>query len=172
MAIVLAVSLSRGGGTDASAAVAPKLTAAGCTFKTYPSQGQGHVQSTDAKVKYNSFPPTSGSHYFRPLVWNRYTQPLPPVAEVHNLEHGGVIIQYGDKVPSATVKQLTSFYDSSSNGMLLAPLPKLGQKIALTAWTHLATCTHYNRTAFAAFRDGFRAKGPERFPLSALEPGS
>ncbi len=56
--------------------------------------------------------------------------------------------------------------------MLLAPLPSLGNRIALTAWTHLATCARFDQSAYTAFRDAYRAKGPERFPLSALEPGT
>ena len=180
-AIVIAIALigvtlaSRGGGGASSKATkqaATKLAAAGCTFRTYPSQGHDHVQSVDAKVAYSSFPPTSGMHYFQPLIWNRYTQPLALVAEVHNLEHGGMIVQYGDKVPQATIEQLNAFYDSSPNGLLLAPLPKLGNKIALTAWTHLATCTRFDQGAFEAFSDAFRGKGPERLPVSSLKPGS
>ena len=174
VAIVLAISLSGGkssAGVD-SAALAKKLTAAGCTFKTYPSQGQSHVQSLAATVKYNSFPPTSGPHYFQPAVWNRYLGPLVLVQEVHNLEHGGVIIQYGDKVPSSMIDQLNAFYDGSPNGMLLAPLPQLGTQIAVSAWTHLATCTRYSGDAFSAFRNAFRGKGPEGFLVSALKPDS
>ena len=83
-----------------------------------------------------------------------------------------MIVQYGDKVPSPTIDQLNAFYNGSPNGMLLAPLPQLGTKITLSAWTHLATCTHYNGDAFTAFRDALRGKGPERFPVSALKPGS
>ncbi|TML67811.1 MAG: DUF3105 domain-containing protein [Actinobacteria bacterium] len=173
---LIAITLASRGGGGASAASARRaatvLTAAGCTFRTYPSQGRDHVQSLDAKVDYNSFPPTSGRHYFQPAVWNRYSQPLVLVQEVHNLEHGGVIIQYGDEISPATVQQLTSFYDSSPNAMLLAPLPKLGGKIALTAWTRLAACTRFSQRAFKAFRDTFRGKGPEGFPVSALTPGS
>ena len=167
--------LSRGGGGASAASAkraATKLAAVGCTFRTYPSQGRSHVQSLDAKVSYSSFPPTSGRHYFQPAVWNSYSQPLVLVQEVHNLEHGGVIIQYGNKVPTATVQKLTSFYASSPSAMLLAPLPKLGSKIALTAWTRLATCSRFSERAFTAFRDTFRGKGPERFPVSALTPGS
>ena len=151
---------------------AAALASAGCTFKTYRSLGQGHVQSLTAKVKYNSFPPTSGTHYQYPGVWGRYVAPLVLVQEVHNLEHGGVIVQYGDKVTQGTVDKLTSFYDESPNGMLLAPLPQLGAKIALTAWTHLATCTRYDKGAFSAFRDAYRGKGPEHFAVSSLKPGS
>jgi hypothetical protein len=160
---------TRGGGNDSPAQA---LAAGGCTFKTYPDQGRAHVQSLDAKVDYNSFPPTSGSHYAQPAVWGGYPESLVLVQEVHNLEHGGVIIQYGSRVPRAAVEQLESFYADSPNALLLAPLPELGDKIALTAWTHLATCGRVDESAFRAFRDAYRGEGPERFPVSALTPGS
>lgn len=168
-AVVLAVVLTRGGGsTDIGAAFA----AAGCTLKTLPDQGQRHVASLTAKVPYNSFPPTSGPHYVEPAPWNSYPQSLSLVQEVHNLEHGGVIVQYGSRVPTATVDELNEFYASSPNGILLAPLPKLGQKIALTAWTNLGVCNSFDAKAFTAFRDAYRGNGPEAIPVSSLTPGS
>lgn len=60
------------------------------------------------------------------------------MAEAHNLEHGGVIVQYGDKIGATTRMRLRAFYDDSPNAMVLAPLPELGSKITLTAWTHPA----------------------------------
>jgi hypothetical protein len=166
----IAVAANRGGG---SAEVAKKLASAGCTFKTYPNLGQKHVQSVTAKVAYNSFPPTSGPHYFQPAPWNFYDGPVDSqVRAVHNLEHGGIVVQWGSKVAPSTVEQLRSFWQASPNAMLMAPLPKLGGKIALTAWTHLATCSGFNGSAFKAFRDAYRGKGPERFPVSQLTPGT
>lgn len=170
-AIALVVAFARGGGGSGGDPIA-KLTAAGCTFRTYPDQGRAHTQNTDAKVNYNSFPPTSGEHYIRPAVWGSYTSPLSLIQEVHNLEHGGVIIQYGNKVAESTVAQLQSFYEQSPNGMLLAPLPKLGATIALTSWRRLAKCERFEDSAFAGFRDAYRGKGPERFPVDSLVPGS
>jgi hypothetical protein len=170
--VAVVVARGSGGGSKSSTTALAALNAAGCSYRRYPSEGRGHVSSLSAKVSYKTFPPTSGTHYYVPAVWNRYTQPLVLIQEVHNLEHGGVIIQYGDKVPQATVAKLVSFYNSSPNGMLLAPLPKLGNKIALTAWTRLALCAQYNQAAFAGFRDAFRGIGPERFPVSSLTPGS
>ena len=168
-AVALAVAFTGGGGsTDATKA----LAAAGCTLKSYPSKGRTHVSSLSAKVDYNSFPPTSGPHYYQPAIWNSYDGPLVLVQEVHNLEHGGIIVQYGNKVPASTVEQLGAFYSDSPNALLLAPLPKLGAKIALSAWTHLGLCTRYDPAAFRAFRDAYRGKGPERFPVSSLTPGS
>ncbi len=170
IAIGLGVALAGGGGGSSPAKA---LAAAGCTFKTYPNLGQKHVDSLNAKVNYNSFPPTSGPHYFQPAPWNFYDGPVDSqVRVVHNLEHGGIVIQWGSDVPGSTVEQLRSFYHESPNGLLFAPLPKLRNKIALTAWTHLATCLRFDEAAFKAFRNAYRAKGPERFPLSALQPGT
>jgi hypothetical protein len=173
-AAILIFALTRGGGSHPglNATEIQQLSAAGCVYHEYPSEGRSHVTSLSAKVKYKTFPPTSGTHYYVPAIWNRYTQPVVLVQEVHNLEHGGIIIQYGDKVPQATVDKLTDFYNASPNAMLLAPLPKLGSQIALTAWQHLATCNGYNEKAYALFRDAFRGHGPEGYPVSILKPGS
>ena len=162
--------VTRGGNGGGSPEQA--LAAAGCTFKTYPDQGQQHVNSYDAKVSYNSSPPTSGSHYVKPVIWGAYGQPVPAVAEVHNLEHGGVVIHYGTTVGAATRAQLRAFYDDSPNAMLLAPLPKLGNKISLTAWTHLAICERFDEQAFSGFRSAYRGNGPERFRIGDLAPGT
>lgn len=173
VAIAFAVTRGGGSGTAKSGDVAKSLAAAGCTFKTYPNLGQQHVSSLTAKVDYNSFPPTSGPHYAEPAPWNFYDSPIDSqVRGVHNLEHGGVVVQWGSGVPAATVEQLRGFWQASPNGMLMAPLARLGDKIAMTAWTHLAACRRFDEAAFKAFRDAYRAKGPERFPLSALQPGA
>ena len=173
-AIILGIVLTRGGYSQAvlNSTANKQLAAVGCISRNYLSEGRSHVTTLTAKVKYKTFPPTSGKHYYLPAVWNRYSEPLVLVQEVHNLEHGGIIIQYGDKVPQATVDKLVAFYDSSPNAMLLAPLPKLGTKIALTAWQRLATCSRFEEKAYAAFRDAFRGKGPEPYPVTSLVPGS
>ncbi len=168
VAIFLAVHGSGGGGSGALSATMQK---AGFTLKTYPSLGRKHTANINAKIKYNSFPPTSGTHYYQPAIWDMYDRPISQVQGVHNLEHGGIVIQYGSKVPQSTVSQIGDFYRSDPNALLVAPLPKLGNKIALTAWTHLAVGTRFDQKAFAAFRDAYRYKAPERFPPSALQPG-
>lgn len=98
---------------------------------------------------------------------------------MHNLEHGAVFIQYGRDVPEETVSELQGFYDGHQAGTLLAPLPRLGDEIALGAWTftggkgtaYLATCTSYDEAAFAAFFDAFQFHGPERFDRASMLPG-
>lgn len=90
----------------------------------------------------------------------------------HNLEHGGVVIHYGDDVDEEALSRLHAFYGKSPNGVVLAPLPELDGRITLTAWTKLATCARFDDKAFAAFRDAFRGRGPERVPVSSLRPGT
>ncbi len=187
VAVVLLVVLLGSDGGSSSAAGA--LRDAGCTVKDYPSVPPKHVNSLTAKVKWSSFPPTSGPHYVQPAVWGEYDSPLNELQVVHNLEHGGLAIQWGRGVPAAEVEKLRSFYAESPNGLLLAPLPRLENKIALTAWNEapyegallskpgrgtgrLAECTRFDEDGFSKFRDSYRAKGPERFPLDQLTPGT
>ncbi len=164
------VWLSQRGGDD-SQQVAEAMRAAGCTYQTTKAQGREHVRDGMA-VKYKDFPPTSGNHYAVPVVWSAYDAPIEQERVVHNLEHGGIVIQYGKDVPQATVDQLREEYQSDPNGLVLAPLPRLGKTIAFTAWTHSAKCSTFDQGAFETFRDAFRAKGPEARRVSDLAPGT
>ena len=153
----------------------PVLRRAGCTLQNRDGLTQRHVTSLNAKVKYNSFPPSSGPHYFQPAPWALYDDPLSQVQVVHNLEHGGVAIQYGPQTPASTRRQLQEFYREDPRGLIVAPLPGLKDEIALTAWTvaptgsegdlvglgRVAKCPRFDEDAFKAFLDAYRFKGPE-----------
>ena len=52
-----------------------------------------------------------------------YTDPVNQAQLVHNLEHGGVAIQYGSDVPAATVQQLKAFVQDHPRGTVVAPYP-------------------------------------------------
>jgi hypothetical protein len=170
-----------GGGTNAAGA----LDKAGCTLTEKPALRGVHTITTPTGTSplWNTNPPTSGPHYEIPVVWGAYAEPVNMAQLIHNLEHGGIFILYGPGVPEATVTQLKSFYESHTRGTVLAPLPSLGNKIALGAWTtedasdptkgtaHLAKCTSFDQGAFAAFFDAFQFQGPERFPADTLLPG-
>jgi hypothetical protein len=171
LAAVLAFLAFAPSGSGGSEELERTLRDEGCTFQTFKSEGQNHVNDLNAKVEYKTEPPTSGPHYGIPAVWDIYDRPINQIQSVHNLEHGGIVIQYGDKVPRASVDRIAEFYRESPNAMLVAPLPRLGNKIALTAWTHLATCPTFTERGFEAFRDTYRGKGPERFSVEDLQPG-
>ena len=102
---------------------------------------------------------------------------------VHNLEHGGIYILYGPRSPPRHVAELRSFYNDHTRGTILAPLPSLGNKIALGAWTTKDANDPTNGTAHLAKSATIRpgrlrgvlrpapVPGPERFPADALLPG-
>lgn len=170
------------GAGDARAA----LEEAGCALTVVKAldneANHSDVPTPDTKPDWNTFPPTNGPHFGVTAIFGAYDTPLEQTRVVHNLEHGAVYIQYGSDVPAATVAELRSFYDEHRNGTLLAPLPELGQTIALGAWVapdggyrrgqgYLAECETFDRTAYEAFFDAYQFKGPERFPPSAMQPG-
>lgn len=190
---VIVLVLTLGGGTS----LASSMSAAGCQlFAPAPSQapvdGQVHYETLPDGFQYNTFPASQGPHYPVALQWGFYSQPLEEVRKVHNLEHGGVAIQWGEGVPADVVQQIASWYEKSPNALIAAPLPALGDKIALTAWAapkgvaneadaedeiytnstgRLAYCASFDEKAFTAFRDAFRGKGIERIDLRNMGPG-
>ena len=63
--------------------------------KEVPDLGNTHIQRLgDPHVPYNSDPPTSGPHMPGIAPWGFYDKPIPKEYQVHNLEDGGVVIQY------------------------------------------------------------------------------
>jgi hypothetical protein len=191
MLVVIGLFAFGGGSTGDAGRVQDAMEAAGCTLTSataVPNEADhSDVPSPDTIVKeWNTSPPTTGPHYGQPAIWGAWNDPLQLARVVHNLEHGGVFIQYGDEVPEETVAQLRSFYDQHRNGTLLAPLASLGETITLGAWVtperagegsdrgvgYLAKCTEFDEAAFAAFFDEFQFKGPERFPPDLLAPGT
>jgi len=75
-------------------------------------------------------------------------------------------------VPQATVNQIRQWYASDSFGKIVAPLPALGNKVALTAWTHMLTCPGFSQQAYDDFVKAYRARGPEQISSSHLQQGT
>jgi hypothetical protein len=189
LAVVLSIVLLSGGDDESGVEqVRAAMTEAGCTLQSAPAQPGDHTAAIDATddPKWNTDPPTSGPHNEIPAIFNSYDSPINIAQAVHNLEHGGIFVLYGDDVPEATVAQLETFYADDPTAVLLAPQPELGDEIALGAWVtpdprpgavgeggqgHLAKCTEFDEEAFTTFRDEFRFKGPERFEPDQLQPG-
>jgi len=188
----IAFAVGRGGDEEAGGSLGS------CTLKSFPAQGLDnetqratHVTELPKGFKYNSFPPTSGPHDAQWVIWNVYESRVPQINLVHNLEHGGIAVQYGAQVPQETVDQIVAWYSEDPNGIVVAPLPSLGKRITLTAWTaeyegdplavnarirhsegRLATCPTFDEEAFTEFRDDYRYKGVERFEPDQLQPGT
>ena len=178
----VAMLLGLVGGTDTGEAALPaKFEAAGCRFQEAPALEAAHtVTDPDGTSKqWNTDPPTSGPHYGIAAVFGLYDDQIQIGRLVHNLEHGGIFVLYGDDVPDATVQQLRDFYDDHQTGTVMAPLDRLGDEFALGAWVadgdtdsgFLAKCKTFDEDAVSSFFRALQFRGPERFDPADLRPG-
>ena len=171
------------GGDSADA----KLRDAGCAIVTKPAQGRQHVAKLAKGFKYNTFPPTTGPHFPSPAPYDFYGEPVQQYRLVHNLEHGSIIIQYGEDVPESTVAKIRDWYLKDPNGIIVAPLPALKDKVVFEAWTSpdaapgqtpgpgegiLARCSSFDPAVADDFTKAYGFRGPERFPRDTLVPGA
>lgn len=77
----------------AHAAVARR---AGCEMSAPEEAGAEHVREIDPD-NYTSSPPSSGEHFADWAPWGYYDEPVDDGYVVHNLEHGGVALWYGNE---------------------------------------------------------------------------
>jgi hypothetical protein len=122
----------------------------------YPDQGNLHVPSVDTPhEKYNSDPPTSGPHLPYIAPWGVHTRPISKELQVHNLEDGGVVVQYNCECPDLVAK-LKAIVDRYDRYVILAPYPGMPNKIALTAWTRLDTLDELDEGRVKRFIEAYR----------------
>ena len=147
---------------------------AGCEVRlNLPDEGNTHVPNS-TPVQYRTTPPTSGNHNPVPISDGAYTTPMsanPQTKgmnirdEVHAMEHGRIEIHYKPSLPESQQLALKGVFDQNPDGMLLYPDPNMPYDVAVTAWTEMAVCQHYNPLALDVirnFRDTYRGNGPEQ----------
>ncbi len=130
--------------------------------QTFRSEGRAHLDPGE-KWEYGHYPPTSGPHDPKPVKPGFYTSPQAPEKLVHSLEHGNIVIYYEKPAPPV-LRQLKNWakrYGGKWDGVIVTPLPGLGDKVILTAWTRLLCLDPFDPVQATAFIDAFRGKGPE-----------
>ena len=139
--------------------------------QSIPNQGQTHIQRGQAHPAYNSVPPTSGWHWgdaVAPPGISR--EPIPAEMQVHNLEHGEIMVQYDCPQGCPEVlSKLEEIVRSYPKKVILAPYPGIveasgGKRIALTAWTKLVYIDEANEDYIRKFIRNHKDKAPEFFP--------
>ncbi|MCW2921696.1 MAG: hypothetical protein JWL76_1570 [Thermoleophilia bacterium] len=107
--------------TDTLGTAGKDLVDAGCVFGTYELQEAEHVD--EGKRLSDSFPPTTGKHYEDWAPFGIYDSPIEDGFVVHDLEHGGVAVWTGTKVPDADalVKALDDDYVDADEKWVIAP---------------------------------------------------
>jgi Protein of unknown function (DUF3105) len=175
IAVIAVVALAGGkggGGKVDTSNLAKDATAAGCTFKSYPSEGRNH---TTGKVKYKTNPPTSGNHNPTPAQDGIYAPGNEPAPGnyVHSLEHGRIEFEYKPGTPQSQVAQLQKVASEPFNGsagyhvLMFQNNTNMPSQFALAAWTKLLTCnslTSKSMDVMRQFRKAYTDKGPEFIP--------
>jgi hypothetical protein len=172
IAVIAVVALAGGDDAPDTSNLAADATAAGCTYKAYPSEGREH---TTGKVTYKTNPPTSGKHNPTPAQDGIYAPGNEPAPEnwVHSLEHGRILFQYKPGTPQAQVAQMQKVAEEELNGaagyhvLMFQNNTKMPRQFALVAWTKSLTCTKLDAKSedvMREFRKAFTDKGPELIP--------
>ena len=123
-----------------------------------PDLGNAHLQTAaEPHVPYNTDPPTSGPHLPYVAPWGVHTEPIGKELQVHNLEDGGVLVQY--QCPSGCpelvdkLKAIVKRYDTQ---VVLAPYPAMKSRIALTAWTRIDAFDAFDEARIVRFVKAYR----------------
>jgi hypothetical protein len=148
--------------------LAQAAKAAGCTARTFPSEGRTHVLTP---VTYKTNPPTSGNHNPTPAHDGIYDPGNTPAKEnlVHSLEHGRIELQYRPGTSRRTIGQLQSLVKEIQDQgdpriLLFQNETNMPSAIAAAAWTHLLACPAMNARvpdAVRAFTKRYDLQAPE-----------
>lgn len=131
-----------------------------------PSMGNQHIGPEQVgSVLYNSTPPTSGPHLGQIASWGIHTEPIPNELQVHNLEDGGVMVQYDCEDCQELVDQLAGVVRRYDDHVVMAPYPNIGSRIALTAWGRIDKFDEFDEERIVSFIDAYagldhHASGP------------
>ncbi len=116
-----------------------EIGAAGCHVTTPELQEPIHVADVD-KDKYTSDPPVSGNHFSQWAKWGTYSEPVPDVNAIHNMEHGGVVVWMGDDVPGSFSRSISAKLAKKGNKILITTRPG-SQGVVAGAWGMLLECS-------------------------------
>lgn len=121
--------------------------------------GNEHIPSAiSPHSPYNSKPPTSGPHLDPKADWGIHDQQIQDELQLHNLEDGGVLIQYDCDGQDCTdlVEKLKKIAKKYKDKVILAPYADLDQKIAITAWNRIDTFSEFDEKRITTFINSYR----------------
>lgn len=187
MIAVLAGACSSGSDEESGPAqpveLEPANPAAGCGPVTrFGAEESKHVEE-GAKVQYKTQPPTTGNHERIVGATGTIAKEIPDEVQVHNLEHGHVLIQYvPGRVPAEVLSGLVLLARANKEWVLLAPrsasrfVPEAA--VAFTAWRTLQACDKPVAATVdeaKSFVKRYQGKAPEKIggrPVSENPPNA
>jgi hypothetical protein len=154
--------------------------AAGCTVRSFPMepvkvQPDGSLHVAGSPAYRLSLPPTSGLHNPTWADWGIYSRPVPFRFQVHNLEHGGIIVHLGRGLAAGPRAAIRRLWSRAPAYLIVTPetfpaFPARG--VVVTSWQRWMSCPRWSPrvpAAIAAYRDAYRGTGPEQAP--AIDSG-
>jgi Protein of unknown function (DUF3105) len=147
IALCVLAALSTGCGADHEALPCSELP--GRAVRTLYSP---HIAYASAPHEpYNSTPPTSGPHVPWTVTPGIYRDELDEEVQVHALEHGHVLIQYGPGTGAGERASLEMFGRRHPDQVIVAPFDALSTGVALTAWGRIERLPGANPRAIERF---------------------
>ncbi len=122
------------------------------------TQPSPHIASVNDAHVYNSDPPTSGPHLSALGPWGVSTVPITKEMQVHNLEDGGVIINYKPDLDKVTFEKLATITRSYDSFVQMAPYTGLTQSIVLTTWGRMDRLDAFDEARIQRFVEAYRGK--------------
>lgn len=170
-----------------SSTVRLSVERAGCRVRAFKSEGRLHGLGS---LTYKQVPAVSGTHNGRWADWGVYDEVVKPQYQVHNLEHGGVVVSFGLRLGDEGAEGLAALFLREPGYLVMTPRaakglkpaePKLGLRgfpergFVATSWQRRLVCkttTTKTLRALTAFTRAYRGKGPEAAPAvnSTTEP--
>lgn len=127
--------------------------------------GNEHIYPGESHPSYNSIPPTSGWHYEKQMApWGTHEVQIADEVYLHNLEYGGVAIQYAtdDEELIAQLENFAELQPGFPSCFIVAPYSPMAASIALTAWGVIEYFETFDLQGIQEFVDAYRNKGPEQ----------
>jgi hypothetical protein len=103
-------------------------------------------------------PPATGTSAAWLADWGVHRLPVPPEFQLHNLEHGGVVLQYN--CPEGCPTLVTRLEEIARNRdlVLVAPYPLMEPGLVLTAWGRSERLESFDEAKILAFLDAWAGK--------------
>lgn len=116
--------------------------------------GGQHVDPPQ-QMTYAKTPPTSGPMWSQVSGWGVLSAPVEDELVVHNLEHGGIAIQYKPGLEPQQLADLQTLVRQLNGGqfrkVLLRPYLDMQKSIVLTAWTWRLELDAFDREQIVNF---------------------
>lgn len=121
-------------------------------WRSVPTMPSYHLTAAGLPHEpYNTDPPTSGPHVAYIAKWGVHTEPIPKELQVHNLEDGGVLVQYNCPKGCPDLVAKLEGIVKHHNRAILAPYPGMENTIALTAWGVIDTFDEFDEKRITRF---------------------